>query len=203
MRVLYIVPLLFLLAGDASAQASSSMSEAPGVVVTQIGWHKEANIPALHEDPMRVHDEQSDLVGEQKATVRGNAVRIQQGEPPKPLPTRMPSGENAPLGLTANYHYEAKIKNTGEKTIRGIVWEYLLFDPETEVEVGHHRYTSKVSVRAGKTADLVGRSTKPPTSVVDVTKSGKEWRGKYSERVLIIRIDYNDGSFWQRPLNEP
>lgn len=201
MKVLNFVPLVFLLIGDASAQVTSGNLEAPEVTVIDFKWHKETYIPALYEDPMLPHEEQSGLVREQKATVRGNVVRIQQGEPAKPIPTRMPLDSRTFPGLSVKYRFEAKIKNNGKKSIREILWEYLLLEPENEVEVGRHQFTSKVNLGAGKTADLIGRSMKPPTRVVDVSKAGQDLRGKYSERVTITRLMYSDGSSWQRPLN--
>jgi hypothetical protein len=228
MKVLHLLLPGLLLASAASAQTSSNppAADAPDVTVAQFRWHQEVFVPALYEDPMRINQDQRDLEREQKATARENVDRAKMGQTQIPLPTKkiaanMPVG-STPMGVplgdepagnrnlparsdpgasSVHYVYEAKIKNTGVKTIRTIVWQYILFDPETEIEVGRHHFTGRVSVRVGKTANLVGRSKTPPTRVVEVTKSGKELRGKYSERVMIDRVEYGDGSFWQRPLN--
>jgi len=97
-----------------------------------------------------------------------------------------------------HYLYEAKIKNTGVKTIRAIVWEYSLFDPETNVEVGRHRFSGKTTVRSGKTVNLIGRSTKPPTGIVEVTKSGVRSRITYHERIVIHGLSTTTAHFGAR-----
>ena len=198
MKVLTLLLFVFFLAADISAQPSSSLPDAPGVEVGKISWQKDVFVPALFEDPLRPNQERADLVRDQKATIRENVIRTQGGQPPLPLPTAKPADANSERSSTS-YRYTAKIKNTGEKTIRNIDWQYLFFDPETGVEVGQHRYRTNVKVRPGKNADLVGRSTTPPVGVVTVTKTSDGLRSKYSERVVIHSIEYTDGTIWNRP----
>jgi hypothetical protein len=205
-------------------QTSPAAVDAPTVTVTRINWRQDVFIPALYEDPMRINQDRDDLVRDQKAQALSNIERAKQGQTPIPQPTKkvaanIPVG-STPIGVplgdepagnrnlpaqtdpgasTLHYVYEAKIQNTGEKTIRTIVWRYLVFDPVTEAEVGRHVFTGKVNIRAGKTANLVARSRTPPTRIVEATKSSQELRDNHSERVVIDRIEYDDGSFWQRP----
>ena len=95
------------------------------------------------------------------------------------------------------YIYEAKIKNTGEKTIRAIFWTYLVFDKETRALVGSHRFRSNVTIRAGKTGSLVGRSKNAPVGVVNAAKPLKDKATNYAEVVTIDRIEFTDDSVWQ------
>jgi hypothetical protein len=201
MKLLNLLLLGLLLAGATSAQSTSTPSDPPSVTVTRFSWHKDIYVPALFDDPMSPNQEQADLKREQKAIKKANAVRTAGGQGPLPIPTReiASSQREIPAGPSINYLYEAKVKNAGEKTIKMIVWEYLLFDPETEVQVGRHQFTDTSKIRPGKTSNLVGYSATPPTSILQAQKAGKEH--KYSERVVINRIEYEDGSFWQRPLN--
>jgi len=189
------------------SQASSSSLDPPDVVVTQLKWQREVYVPALYEDPLRPAQEHAELEREQKATIKDNAVATKLGLDPKPLPTRArvsTDNENENVNRNSSsvtYLYEAKIKNTGVKTIRAIVWAYLIFDQETEAEVGRHRFISTLTIRAGKNASLAGRSSSAPSRIVQVSKSGKEARDKNAERVVIDRIEYADNSYWQRPSN--
>ena len=228
MKVLHLLLPGLLLASTASAQTSSNPApaDAPGVTVAQFRWHKEVFIPALYEDPMRINQDRDDLERDQKATAKENVDRAKQGQTPIPTPTKK-IASNTPVGSTpmgtplgdepagnrnlpaqsdpgvssVHYLYEAKIKNTGVKTIRTVLWEYSLIDPDTNAEVGRHQFKTIVSIRGGKTANLVGRSKTPPTTIVQATKSIKETPGKQAERVVIDRIEYEDGSFWQRSQN--
>jgi hypothetical protein len=200
MKFLFLFFLIVLSPQPAGAQDLPNSSEAPTVIVLQAKWRKDIYIPALYDDPMRVNDEQADLARQQKLTVQQNAVRVQQGNNPQPLPVRLPSN-NVPLGQEVIYQYQAKIKNTGSKTISAIDWEYLLFDPDTEVEIGHHRFRHTLKVRPNKTTKLTTISANPPTATLPAQKAADKAEPKFSERVVITRIEYDDGSWWQRPLN--
>jgi len=202
MRPLNLLLLALLLAGAASAQIPST-PDPPGLTVTRFSWHKDLYVPALLDDPMNPNQEQADLRREQKAIKKANAVRTAGGMGPLPMPTKeiAASQRDIPEGPSVNYLYEVKLKNTGEKSIKTIVWEYLLFDPETSVQVGRHQFIDASKIRPGKTANLVAASGSPPTSILQAQKAGKESRHEYTERVVINRIEYDDGSFWQRPLN--
>ncbi len=184
------------------SQPSAFPTEAPGISITRVSCRKDIYIPALYEDPMAANQEQADLLREQKAIRRANAIRVQGGESPLPMPTReIYSSRKEPTpGPAVNYLYEARIKNAGEKSIKSIVWEYLVYDPETEVQIGRHSFADSSKIRPGKTATLVGHATTPPTSILQAQKAGKD-SPKYTERVVINRIEYDDSSFWQRPLN--
>jgi hypothetical protein len=135
----------------------------------------------------------SDLTPEELGTPMGTPL----GD--EPAGNRNLPAQSDPDIAKVHYLYEAKIKNNGAKTIRGIDWTFLLFDPETQTEVGRCRFTSKVNVRGGKAASLVARSRTPLTQVVQAKASSKS--EKPVERVVIDRIEYDDGSVWQRPSN--
>jgi hypothetical protein len=203
MKLLNLLLPGLLLASATSAQTPLTPGDPPGVAVTRFSWHKDIYVPALFEDPMNPNQEQADLKRQQKAIKKANAVRIAGGQAPLPLPTRVITGEQReiPDGPSINYLYEAKVKNAGEKTILLIVWEYTLQDPETAVQVGRHQFTDISKIRPGRTANLIGYTASPPTRILQARKGGRASEHKYSEQVVINRIEYADGSFWQRPLN--
>jgi hypothetical protein len=203
MKLLNLLLLALVLAGASSAQTTSTLSDPPNVAVIRVSWHKDIYVPALFDDPMTPNQEQADLKREQKAIKKANTARVAGGQTPLPMPTRevMSSQKEIPAGPSVNYVYEARIKNGGEKTIKSIVWEYLVFDPETEVQIGRHQFIDGSKIRPGKTVNLIGYAATPPTSIVHAKRAGKESEQKYSERVVMNRIEYEDGSFWQRPLN--
>lgn len=198
MKVSSLLLLALLLTGSAFAQTPAKTEDAPGVTVTRTSWHKDVFIPALYDDPMQPNADQVELRREQKVIAKRMSQRGQAQAAPLPTRAVMTSGRDLPPGPSTNYTYEAKITNSGSKTILGIVWVHLFFDPETDVEVGRHRFGDDVKIRPGKTTTLVGLTASPPTSVVQVTVSGKELRLKYAERVVIDRLEYEDGTFWQR-----
>lgn len=215
-----------LLASVVAAQTqSAATTDPPGVVVAEVRWQQEVFIPALYDDPMRINQDHRELERDKKNTSIENSTRARQGQTPLPTPTKK-IASNIPVGSTpmgvplgdepagnrnlparpepgaasTYYLYKAKIRNTGTKAIRHVIWHFVLIDSATETEVGRHRFTGNVSIKAGKSAQLVARSRTPPTRIVRAGKSSGELPGKHTESVMIERIEYDDGSVWQRPM---
>jgi hypothetical protein len=200
MKVLAQAILMFSLVGVALAQAPTVPVPAPGVVVVANDWRKVVRNPALDDDPFRAGRETVEFEREKRETARENQILRALGRDPIPPPTKNSSGIR--MGNSSvTYVFEAKIRNTGTKTLQTVVWHYAFFDADKQEEVGRTSCTSKVNLRPGKAADLVGTSRQQPIGVVDVSKSGKELSGTYAERVVITRLEYSDGSYWQRSPN--
>ena len=198
---LFLIGLLslVLMPGPAKAQSTTTANIAPNVISARSSWHKEVYVPALLEDPMKPNQQQTNLRIEQKEVKRANAVRAGSGQAPLPAPIREIYSQNEPPpdAPHVNYIYEAKITNAGTKTIKALDWEYSFADPETEAQVGCHEFIETTRIRAGKSITLVGYTTTPPTMLL----AAKGSHLKYSEQVRINRIEYEDGTFWQRPAN--
>jgi len=194
MRILIILAFASLLAGAAPAQSPVKSSDAPDVVVTRISWQKQIYNPALLEDPMLVGAQQSQMQREQRLA---RDVPLRETPAPKASPLFGIPSSKKQGGV--RYVYRARIRNTGDKTIREIGWEYLLSDPTTELEVGRHLHSMKINLPAGKTKELIARSNRPPAGILLASNDSAEAHAKYSERVIINRIRYADGSVWQRP----
>lgn len=200
MKFLTQALLVLLIAGGAAAQSPSPSEPpaAPGVSILQNNWRKQIRNPALDDDPLRASRETIELENAKRETARINQVLRDLGRDPLPPPTRASSGLR--MGKpTVTYVYEAKIRNNSDKVLREVVWHYSFFDKDKNEEVGRTRCTSKVNVKPGKTVDLTGQSRTSPVRVVDAQKSGQELKGLYTERIVITRLEYSDGTFWQQP----
>jgi len=93
--------------------------------------------------------------------------------------------------------YKATIKNTSTKAIKSIDWDYIFLERGTENELGRQQFTSEEKVSAGKTKELVVTITKPPTKTISLTALNANERGTLDGRVVLVRIDYADGTSWQ------
>jgi hypothetical protein len=189
----------FVLLIDVSAQSLQAQEDDPNLTVTKKNWRKEIYHPALTSDPFRANDEQAELQRVQRDNSIRNSVRVREGNTPQPTVTAKPIPTEADGPVTL-FVYRATVKNTSPKTITLLEWDYLFFDSEKAEQVGQHSFRHKVKIRTGKSTELIGRSTKPPSAVIDATKV-KNRDAHLSEEVVIFRIEYQDGSFWQRPLN--
>jgi hypothetical protein len=190
---------LFLLCAAAAAQTpaptTTTTPAPPDLVLLQNKWHSYTRNPALDADPFDAND---DFEGErqlQKANEIRNTIRARGSEPREAPPARVSKIDHPDSKQIVTYVYQVKVKNTGAKTIRVIDWGYTFLDPETQQELGHHPYTTKVKLRPGQDTELIGRSGNPQTSTVDVKSAGK----KMVEQVVVYRIEYDDGSVWQPP----
>lgn len=193
--------LFLLLLGAASATAQtpattpSPPAAPPDLVVLQKKWKTYTRNPALDADPFDANEEFEDARQAQRVNDIRNAIRARGSESREPPPARVSKINNPDSKQIVTYVYRAKVKNTGAKTIRVIDWGYTFLDPDTQQELGRHLYTTKVKIRPGQDNELVGRSAKPQTSIVNVKNAGKE----LSEQVVIFRVQYDDGSVWQPP----
>ena len=199
MKSLYVMFLLLLVAGSAAAQSSSSTPDAPDVLVVENSWRKLERNPKLEEDPLAVSQQQVNLERAQREVIRENAARARADLPQRPMPTRgaMPV-KNMPVGPWVEYVYEVKVSNTGTKTIRKLYWEYVFSTPGSQPKAGRRQFISKSRILPGKSKKLTERSPFPPLGVIDATQTGDNPQGQASERVLIQRIEYADGSVWTR-----
>ena len=95
--------------------------------------------------------------------------------------------------------YKASVKNTGEKTIKEIDWDYVFFDAETGQELDRREFTGVEKISPGKTKELSFLISTPPTQKISAHALGKNERAGLREEIIVLRILYADGSVWQRP----
>jgi hypothetical protein len=97
------------------------------------------------------------------------------------------------------YRYEAKLRNTGAKRIKALDWEYVFTDTFDRTTVARHSFHSLVRIAPGKEAKVSEFTVAAPTKVVNAKAVERNPDAPYSEEVRITRIEYADGSVWQRP----
>lgn len=199
MKILTMALLMFFVATEPPPLFTQEASDPPDITVGKKSWRKVVRNPALDEDPFRANDEQAQFERAQKDNAIRNAQRTREGNLPQQT-VRLPRPlETEAQMASTRYVYRATVHNTGTKTTLVFAWDYRFLHPETKEEIGHHSFIQKLKVRPGKTAELIGHSVSPPTRVIDATQAGKEVQ--FSEEVSIKRIEYADGSVWQRPAN--
>lgn len=192
--VLWLPSLILLAVVGASAQVTTSP---PDISIIKKDWRMDVRNPLLDTDPFEANAEFSDAQRAQKMNELQNAIRARGSESREPPPPRNRDGAKTASrdDTKVTYIYRAKIRNTGEKTIRAVEWAYLFFDPVTQQEVGRYRYVSKVRIRPGQDSDLTGNSTTPQRLSVNAGESDKQ----ATEAIVIYRVEYADGSVWQNP----
>ena len=94
------------------------------------------------------------------------------------------------------FAYRIKVQNQIEKVVEVVFWEYRFQDPANPDQLSRRQFLCGGNIGAGKSKDLEGFSRLGPSDVVNVKtlNSGTPFK----ESVFINRIEYTDGTIWQR-----
>ena len=131
-------------------------------------------------DPQGVRDPNSD-------TLDGRSAAIEKSVAESRAPKQQPLD---------GYVYRIKVQNPTTKVVEIVFWEYQFHDPANPDLVARRQFLCGVNIPAGKGKDLEGFSLSGPSDVIDV-KTLNAGAG-FKEDVLINRVEYSDGSIWQR-----
>jgi Tfp pilus assembly protein PilF len=161
-----------------------------------------------NEGPIQVLNiPSSPVIAAQTTPLSQSGLRVlggsgEKGEPgPAILPDRSspilpdsPKPETRIQGIEQTF--TASIRNTGNKTITNVRWAYF-FVPQDPKDTFVYVFTTKINIPPGKEKNLRDQVT----SLVLQTAPGKapttHNRAQFKERVVILRLDYSDGSSWQ------
>ena len=196
--------LAVLLALTASIASAQSAVEAPGAEVTRFSWSKERigwerdpfSGPIENFDEVRARQRNERRIEDAK---RGNSAEIDKiRREAKADAANIATQHKAPPSRYM-FVYKATIKNLGDKAIKAVDWDYIFVDPASETEIGRQQFTSVEKILPGKAKELIVTTRKPPTQTISLTALNKNERGSLDGRVIVVRIDYADGTSWQRP----
>jgi hypothetical protein len=197
MKILNIVMMGALLTAIVPAQDSTNHSAAPGMEILNKSWRREVINTKLNTDPFRINDQTREVLMSQK---QPSDVNPKKPDAPRAVQPKKPSSK-APTSGSGHrievYFYRAKVKNNSDKSIRTVAWEYVFINPDTKAEITRFQCSNKVKINPGKSSDLIMNASAPPSNLIDVTKINKG-QEQFIERIIISRIEYSDGSVWQR-----
>lgn len=192
--LLLTIPLL-----NGVTQEPATVPSQADLVVKKKSWSK--NYPPVggDRDPFAPND----LVREQVLAAREaqvlNRQRINANEPlakPRNVQINTSSLPNFKPGQ-AYYSYSVTLKNSGLKTVKTVMWAYVFTDTVLQEQVGRTVSENSIKLRPGKSVELVGYSNNHAIHVVNAKSAGT--RNPIKEEIEILRIDYEDGTFWERP----
>jgi hypothetical protein len=79
-----------------------------------------------------------------------------------------------------------------------VFWEYQFKELSTPTNVVRRQFLCSVNVKPGKERELRAFSVAGPSDVISVESLTDESRNLFEEKVFINRIEYADGSVFQR-----
>ena len=136
--------------------------------------NRRANLPPGERDP------NLDTVDGRSAALE-NSVQLSRS--PKPI---------------EGFVYRAKFQNVSSKELEIIFWEYEFTDAAVTPVVSRRQFLCAGLTKAGKDKEFKGFTLSGPSDVVAVDSLGKKTDNPFKERVVINRLEFTDGTIWQR-----
>jgi hypothetical protein len=205
MKILTALILLFAgLPVAARAQQAPAAEGPPGLTVLKSSWSREL-IPGWENKPTGAEPYDlmvSRVAAEQRAERERNAGRKSTADRAagESKVYQKANDDNAAKPKQKQtrfgYRYKISVRNGGQKSIKLIDWDYVFLDPATRAEIERHQFTSEEKVGAGKEKELSVFKLAPPTRTVSAGASGKKDAPPFVERIVLVRVEYADGSVW-------
>ncbi len=96
------------------------------------------------------------------------------------------------------YNYKIKVQNEGKKAVNVLYWEYQVREKAAPENLTQRQFVCLAKVKANERKGLVGISASPPISVISAKTLASDAAKPFEEKAVINRIEYTDGSSWQR-----
>lgn len=199
-----ILCLLFLsLCATVLAQTpATSQTVAPGVEVVKHDWSKERigwerdPFSGTNESFSDMRQRAADDRRRERAQAAGNIGEANRIEREARAEQVIKSRPPAPPRYA--FLYKVTVRNTGEKTIKEIDWDYVFTDVVTSKELGRRQFTGVEKIAPGKSKQLAFLAPSPPAQRISVYALDKKERDQLDAQVVIVRILYDDGTIWER-----
>ena len=205
MKLLITAACLLVSSYTAFAQPPTPSSDAPQLAVLKQSWSKERvgwerdpfSGPIENFDEMRVRARNEKRILDAKKG--GNAAEVNRLERDARSDQALISEIHKNTPARYGFVYKTSIRNDGTKTIKAIDWDYVFYDLGSRAELGRRQFTSLEKIGPGKTKELKFFIKGPPTRTISVDALNKNERMNLGEEIVVVRVEYDDGSVWQRP----
>jgi hypothetical protein len=188
-----------------SAQTVTNTAAASSVTVVKYSWSKERvgwegdpfSGPIENFDEMRVRARNEKRISDAKRG--GNGSEVSRAERDARTDEALISTIHQSPRPRYGFLYKVSVQNNSNKIITSVDWDYVFIDKNAQIEVGRKQFTSVQKISAGKTKDLQFFIPAPPTKTISVTSLNEDERKSLDEYVVVVRVEYSDGTLWQHP----
>jgi hypothetical protein len=205
MKTLLLLSLL--LAPVAPAQDAAVSPDGSSLAVLGSKWSKARRMPAgKQEQPFpppapalqpgdlnlernrRVNDPPGIRYPEED-TVDGRAAEMEK---------RMRAATAPQRKAVEGYEYRAKVRNAGARAVEVVFWEYQFTETANPTNVVRRQFLCGMQIKPGKEKELQAFSPAGPSDVIGVESLANRPGELFAEKVTINRVEYADGTIWQR-----
>ncbi|MFN2414346.1 MAG: hypothetical protein ABR603_04310 [Pyrinomonadaceae bacterium] len=96
------------------------------------------------------------------------------------------------------FAYKVKVRNTSAKVVEVLFWEYQFEEAADPSNLARRQFLCGVQIKAGKDKELLAWSASGPNGAISIDSLANRAESPYRERVVVNRIEYADGTIWQR-----
>jgi hypothetical protein len=96
------------------------------------------------------------------------------------------------------FAYRVKVRNAGAKVIEVLFWEYQFTESANPTNVTRRQFLCGVNIKPAREKELQAFSVSGPAAVISVGSLADRAGNLYQEKAVINRVEYADGSIWQR-----
>lgn len=96
------------------------------------------------------------------------------------------------------YTYQAKVLNNSTKVVKLVFLEFQFAEKTNPANVSRRQFVCRAKIKPDKRQDFEIFSRAAPNSVVSVGSLKKNANIVFQEKLIINRVEYDDGSVWQR-----
>ncbi len=107
--------------------------------------------------------------------------------------SRTPKGKDVDA-----FEYLVKVQNSSKKAVEILFWEYQFTDPANPANVTRRQFLCGVNIKPNKEKELQAFSLGGPSDVISVGNLANASGNAFQEKAVINRVEYEDGSIWQR-----
>lgn len=105
------------------------------------------------------------------------------------------SPKNTPVD---GFAYQIKLRNANKKAIEVMFWEYQFKELSNPENVVRRQFLCGVNIKPGKEQEVRAFSVLGPGDMISVDSLSNKSGKLFDEKVVINRVEYADGSIWQR-----
>ena len=211
MRTLLLLPLLLM--SVPPAQDGARTDNGSSVVVTSFKYSKSRQTTETPDTADTAPA--AAMISTNKNYERGRRANTSAGVANVPAGVSNPSGDTvdsrsaelernvresrAPRRKAVDgFAYRVKVRNAGAKVIEVLFWEYQFTETANPANVARRQFLCGVNIKPDKEKELQAFSPSGPGAVISVGSLSDKTGNLSQEKVVINRVEYADGSIWQR-----
>ena len=133
-------------------------------------------------DPLGTKDPNADSVDARAAALEKNVQDSRKAQPKN----------------LDGFAYKVKVQNASQKVIEIVFFEYQFTESAAPANMTRRQFLCGVNIKPGKEKELMAFSLNGPSDMISIESLGNKAGNLFQEKVLVNRVEYSDGSIWQR-----